>query len=61
MIEYKRLSTGYHYARDTRAFHCFAQWPVGQELTAEHVSHNGCGVEQFIREVEQALPHTYPK
>jgi hypothetical protein len=56
-IEYKRLSTGYHYACETAAFHRFAQWPIGSELTAEHVSHNGLSdadIEAFIRDVREA-------
>lgn len=37
-LEYKLLSTGYHYVRDRGAHHLFAQWPVGKFCKAEDVS-----------------------
>jgi hypothetical protein len=54
--EYKRLSTGYHYVRAVSFFHLFAQWPVGETLTTEHVSHNGVSdrtLELFIASAQQ--------
>lgn len=37
-LEYKLLSTGYHYVRAARFAHLFAQWPIGG---AVQISHNG--------------------
>lgn len=53
-VIYKRLSTGYHYVRDTSAAHVFAQWPVGEELLPMHVSHNGLSSAEILRFIEVA-------
>lgn len=48
-VVYERLGTGYHHARDTRAAHVFAQWPVGEGLLPMHVSHNGLSSAEILR------------
>ena len=40
-LDYKRLSSGYHYVKANSFHHLFAQWPVGERLTPSHVSSHG--------------------
>lgn len=44
-VSYKRLNSGYHFARAVGHAHLFAQWPIGTELTIEHVSHHWQSIE----------------
>lgn len=51
-VEYKRLESGYHYARAIGFHHLFAQWPPGRRVGPFDVS--GDAAAELIVELMEA-------
>lgn len=55
IVSHKRLASGYHFVNAVGYAHLFAQWPVGTELTIEHVSHHWQPIDTINEFISEAM------